>query len=147
MADPISNLPSILGPTPYIPGQATGNTGGSVGRSEQMGKDTFLKLLVAQLKYQDPTNPTDSAQFMAQTAQFTTVEKLEEVAKLNTELLAAQRVLGASSMLGRTVTYTDATGNDVSGVVGSARMTADGTVLKVGATEVPLSSVREVRSA
>lgn len=147
MADPISNLPSILGPTPFTPGKATPNTGGSVSNPDAMGKDTFLKLLVAQLKYQDPTKPTDSSQFMAQTAQFTTVEKLEEVAKLNTELLAAQRVLGASSMLGRTVSYTDAAGNDVSGVVGSARMTADGTVLKVGTAEVPLSSVREVRAA
>ena len=39
-------------------------------------QDTFLKLLVAQLKYQDPSNPADSTQFLAQTAQFTQVEKL-----------------------------------------------------------------------
>lgn len=147
MTDPINSLPSILAPTPFTPGQATSNSGGVTSGSNQMGKDTFLKLLVAQLKYQDPTNPTDSAQFMAQTAQFTTVEKLEEVAKLNTQLLAAQKVLGASSMLGRTVSYVDATGNEVTGVVGSARMEADGTVLKVGSTDVPLASVREVRAS
>ncbi len=40
-------------------------------------KDMFLKLLLAQMKYQDPMNPTDSTQYLSQMAQFTTVEKLE----------------------------------------------------------------------
>ena len=43
-------------------------------------KDMFLQLLVAQMRYQDPTNPTDSSQFLAQSAQFTALEKMEAVA-------------------------------------------------------------------
>lgn len=39
-------------------------------------KDTFLKLLVAQMKNQDPLQPQDSAQFMAQLAQFSSLEQL-----------------------------------------------------------------------
>ena len=58
-----------------------------------MGKDTFLKLLVAQLKYQNPLEPTDSAAFMAQTAQFTVVEKLDALTKNNAELLSTNRAL------------------------------------------------------
>ena len=58
-----------------------------VDRGDQMGKDVFLKLLVAQLKYQDPSNPADSSQMMSQTATFTQVEKLEEIAKQNSALL------------------------------------------------------------
>ncbi len=147
MTDPISALPNVLGPTPIVAGQATANSGGSITRNDQMGKDTFLKLLVAQLKYQDPTNPTDSSQFMAQTAQFTAVEKLEEMARLNTELLAAQRVMGASTMLGRTVSYLSATGDEVHGVVTSARLEGDKTMLRVGQDDVALTAVREVRTA
>jgi flagellar basal-body rod modification protein FlgD len=41
-----------------------------------MGQDTFLKLLVEQLKHQDPLSPQDSAQFVAQLAQFNSLEQL-----------------------------------------------------------------------
>ena len=61
-------------------------------RSDQMGKDTFLKLLVAQLRYQDPSNPASSSEFMAQTATFTQVEKLEEIAAQNDQLLTLQQL-------------------------------------------------------
>ena len=48
--------------TAYPPSTST------VDRPDQMGKDTFLRLLVAQMRYQDPSNPVDSSQMMAQTA-------------------------------------------------------------------------------
>lgn len=44
--------------------------------ASQTGEDTFLKLLVEQLKNQDPLNPQDGAQFVAQLAQFNSVEQL-----------------------------------------------------------------------
>src|SRR5919197_869564 len=92
-------------------GGATGAAAGTGGteRPDQFGKDTFLKLLVAQLKYQNPLSPTDGAQFMAQTAQFTMVERLEDLATQSTELLAAARAQSATAMVGRRVT---ATGQD-----------------------------------
>lgn len=139
--DPISGAVTQSTPLSQALGAAPG-AGTTPGK--EMDKDTFLKLLVAQLKYQDPANPTDSAQFMAQTAQFSSLEKLNEVAKLNVELLAAQRVLGASGMVGRTVTFTAQDGAEVTGVVTSARLEADGPKLKIGTAEVAMSAVREV---
>src|ERR671920_2089734 len=85
-----------------------------VDRNDQMGKDVFLKLLVAQLKYQDPSNPVDSSQMMAQTATFTQVEKLEELAKQNAAMLVLQEASTAGAMVGRTATYTDSDGAAVS---------------------------------
>ena len=73
---------------------------------DQLGGDIFLKLMVAQLRNQDPMNPTDSTQFLAQTAQFTTVEKLTSMAAQTTQALTLQRDLGAAGMVGRTVSYT-----------------------------------------
>src|SRR4051812_48197097 len=70
-----------------------------------LDKDAFLKLLVAQLKYQDPSNPVDSSQFMSQTAQFTSVEKLTALADTQTAMLSSQQLLGASSLVGKTVSY------------------------------------------
>ena len=112
--------------------------------SNTLDQDAFLKLLVAQLKYQDPSSPMDSSAFMAQTAQFTSVEKLSAMAEGQTALLAAQNFQAGSSMVGRTVTYPGADNKDVVGVVSSARFSADGPVLRVGDKDVPLSSVKEV---
>jgi flagellar hook assembly protein FlgD len=54
------------------PGQSTTLTG----TSSNLGKDDFLQLLVAQLSNQDPMNPQDGAQFVAQLAQFSSLEQL-----------------------------------------------------------------------
>jgi flagellar basal-body rod modification protein FlgD len=115
--------------------------------NNQLGKDTFLKLLVAQLKYQDPTHPQDGTEFLAQTAQFTMVEKLTDLASGQQEMLAAQQMLSASGLVGRTITYTNSDGIEATGVVSSAKLSGSSPTLRVGTTDVPLSSVREVRNA
>ncbi|MEX2658088.1 MAG: flagellar hook capping FlgD N-terminal domain-containing protein [Acidimicrobiales bacterium] len=112
--------------------------------NDGFGQDAFLKLLVAQLKYQDPLNPAEGAEFMAQTAQFTMVEKLTELAAQNTELLSSQRTMAGSSLIGRTITYPGPDGIDATGVVAGMRVGPDGPVLRVGLHDVPLGAVKEV---
>src|SRR3954451_9662215 len=114
-----------------------------VGSSKSVAdQDTFLKLLVAQLKYQDPSNPADSTQFLAQTAQFTQVEKLGQIA----DMMQAQQLIGASALVGRTVTYQDANGASQTGVVTTVKLNGDSEpTLMVGNTDVQLSKVTEVR--
>lgn len=105
--------------------------------------DAFLKLLVAQLKYQDPSKPVDSAQFMAQTAQLQMVETLHELVSQNAAVIAGQNSLSALALVGQRVTYSVG-GTTASGTVDSVKLTAGGPTLLVNATEVPLSSVTEV---
>jgi flagellar basal-body rod modification protein FlgD len=121
----------------------TNKTSTDAGSTKKLGdQDTFLKLLVAQLKYQDPSNPADSTAFLAQTAQFTQVEKLGEIA----DMLSAQQLIGASSLVGRTVTYQDADGASFTGVVTRTKLNGDsGPTLVVGNTDVELSRVTEVQ--
>ncbi len=109
-----------------------------------MGKDAFLKLLVAQLKYQNPLEPTDPSAFMTQTAQFTMVEKLENMAKESSELLQSQKVTTATSMIGQKVTAQSTTGADVVGIVTGVHLQIDGPVLKVNGQDVPLARVTDV---
>jgi flagellar basal-body rod modification protein FlgD len=106
-------------------------------------KDTFLKLLVAQLKYQDPSKPADSTQFLAQTAQFTQVEKLGDIA----DLLKSQRMLSASALVGHSVKFMDESGVHQEGVITSAKLNGDSEpVLRIGNMDVLLSKVMEVQS-
>ena len=128
---------------PGMPGYTPPTT--TTAAPDALGKDAFLKLLVAQLKYQDPLNPAEGSEFMAQTAQFTMVEKLEEIARQGAELLAGQR-LAAAGLVGREVSYTDEDGKATKGEVESVRFGSSGTVLVVGGKEVPFASVTEVHA-
>lgn len=127
-------------------GQAAASTVPSP-RAEQFGKDTFLKLLVAQLRYQDPMSPADGTEFVAQTAQFTMVERLEELAKQNAALVDSQRLLAGSTLLGRRVTYLGEDGAERTATVTAARLGADGPVLAVGDDEIPMAAVRSIAAA
>ncbi len=53
----------------------------TVTKSAEMGKDTFLQLLVNQLKNQDPLNPVDDKEFLAQMAQFSTLEQMQNLSE------------------------------------------------------------------
>jgi flagellar basal-body rod modification protein FlgD len=67
--DALSQLTNVNTST-QIPGQ------GADSATSGLGKDAFLKLLVTQLQYQDPLNPTENEEFVAQLAQFSQVEQL-----------------------------------------------------------------------
>ena len=133
--------PSV-GSTPSVTATATAE----VNRTDQMGKDTFLKLLVAQMRYQDPSNPTSSSEFMAQTATFTQVEKLEQLATQNTALLTMQRALSAGAMVGHTVSYTGEDGTTTTGTVSAVRLggTDGEPQAVVGGVTVPMGRLTEV---
>ena len=66
---------------------------GATSTTNSADKDMFLQLLVAQMRYQDPMNPTDSSQFLAQSAQFTALEKMQAVADQTAALFSAQMTL------------------------------------------------------
>ncbi|MCW2697269.1 MAG: flagellar hook capping protein [Modestobacter sp.] len=125
---------------------ATTKPSAEVNRSDQMGKDTFLKLLVAQMRFQDPSNPTSSSEFMAQTATFTQVEKLEQLATQNAALVTMQRALSAGAMVGHTVSYTDTDGTTRSGTVSAVRLAGGDSepVAVVGGVPVPMGRLTEV---
>jgi flagellar basal-body rod modification protein FlgD len=129
----VESTPGIFGPS-----AATGSTSSTTASAD---KDMFLQLLVAQMRYQDPSNPTDSSQFLAQTAQFTALEKMQAVADQTAQLVSLQVAFGASSLVGKDVAYPAADGTTTHGVVDSVRFTSTGPVLQVGGQDLALGDV------
>ena len=70
---------------------------------QNLGRDDFLKLLITQLSYQDPTAPMDDKQFIAQMAQFSTLEQMTGMAQDFAKLTAMITGNEASSALGKNV--------------------------------------------
>ncbi len=120
----------------------------SVDRPDQLGKDVFLKLLVAQMRYQDPTKPADSSQMMAQTATFSQVEKLEQLVTQNASMLVLQESATAGALVGRKASYTDSTGASVTGTVTSVRLANRNSeaIAVIGGVEVQVGRITEISS-
>jgi flagellar basal-body rod modification protein FlgD len=127
-------------------GAGTSTASTMADRPDQMGKDVFLKLLVAQMRYQDPSNPVDSSQMMAQTATFSQVEKLEQLVTQNASMLVLQESATAGALVGRTATYTNERGESVTGTVSSVRLAsrAQEAVAVIDGVKVPVGRLTEI---
>ena len=84
--------------------------------SQELGKDDFLKLLMTQLTHQDPTEPMDNSQFIAQMAQFSSLEQMYNVSNGFTKMAQIMQTNEAAGTLGKVVEL-DVEGEQVSGVV------------------------------
>lgn len=133
------SIPATEGVAPNGMYQPASPTSGS-----SSDKEMFLNLMVAQLRYQDPMNPTDSGQFLSQNAQFTALEKMQDVADQTAALLSAQISFGAAGMVGKNVTYIADDGSTASGVVGSVTYDASGPLLKIGDKSVTLGQISSI---
>lgn len=113
------------------------------------GTDTFLKLLVAQLRNQDPMQPMDNQAFITELAQFNTVEQMLNVNQAVNAQLSAQQATEAIGLIGKAIVYTvpgvgQAPSTMSQGTV-SGVSTANGQVqLHVGTAMIPLSQVTSI---
>ena len=99
----------------------------------------FLKLLTEQLKYQDPTNPMDNTEMLAQEAQFATLEQMENLATGFNQFSTAYQ---ANSLKNELVEITKQDGTKIQGYVEFVDLTdANGASVSIGGTLYPLSQV------
>jgi flagellar basal-body rod modification protein FlgD len=101
------------------------SAGPSASPPSTLDYSAFLRLLIAEMKNQDPTKPMDSAQFVAQLASFSGVEQAVKTnAKLDA-LMSAFALTQAEGFIGRTIVSAD---GSVAGKVVSVRVASDGAV-------------------
>ena len=100
--------------------------------------NSFLKMLIAQMKNQDPTNPTDPTQFVSQLASFSSVEQaIQPNTKLDS-LLVTSQINQAEAAIGRVITSAD---GKSSGTVAAVTVTSTGTVaITDTGTSIPITS-------
>jgi flagellar basal-body rod modification protein FlgD len=108
-------------------GTSTSTTAASSNSS--LGKDDFLKLLVTQLQYQNPLDPMDNTEFVAQMAQFSSLEQMQN-------LNATMANMHASNLIGSTINFSNDSGNLITGIVGGTSTSSGVTSLVVGVDAV-----------
>jgi flagellar basal-body rod modification protein FlgD len=126
-------------------GQATGPT-------QDLDKSAFMELLVAQMRNQDPMEPTSNDQFIAQLAQFSSLEEMQAVnenivglAVLQQSNALMSQLTDSSALIGMTVEYQDpVSGEPAVGQVASVKIEEGIAVLRIEGQDVPLASVSAV---
>jgi flagellar basal-body rod modification protein FlgD len=128
---------------------------GAAAGKEDLGKDAFMKLLVTQLQNQDPINPQSNEDFIAQLAQFSSLEAQNNLndsflglAVLQQSNALMSQLTEGSTLIGQEVTFQDpTTGEFTNGTVDSIRIQDGIAVLNVDGYDVPLMQVTEVLGA
>jgi flagellar basal-body rod modification protein FlgD len=123
----------------------TSTTSAATGDST-LGKDQFLKILITQLQNQDPMQPMEDKEFIAQMAQFSSVEQLMNI---STQLTALNQSLGSvSGLIGKEVTWTDtSTSLPKSGTVESIVVSSGAQYAVVGNERIALTDITQIQNA
>ena len=130
---------SVLGGAPTT---TTATPAGGV-----LGENQFLDLLMTQMKDQDPMNPSDPSQYMAELAQFTSVEQETTTAKSTATLQSEQNASSAVALIGHGVSYIDpTTSKPATGTVQSVQFGSSGPTLTINGTAgISLGAINQVQ--
>jgi flagellar basal-body rod modification protein FlgD len=108
------------------PAATTAGTASTKAPTNQLGKDDFLKLLAAQMQYQNPMDPMDNTQFVSQMANFSSLEQITNLATAQANLTKTVTAQQSIALIGHTVSYVGDDDAVRTGVVKSVE-TAGGT--------------------
>lgn len=117
---------------------SNGNSGGATPAASKSMADyqTFLKLLTAEMRNQDPTNPMDSTEYVAQLASFSQVEQSVQLNAKLSMILESNAMAQADAVLGRHITSQD---GESAGIVKEVIIASDGIVaVTEDGTKIPV---------
>ena len=131
----------------YYTGDTNTNSGGTAqtgAGSNTLTQSDFLNLLVAQMQYQDPTNPESDTDFATQMAQFATLNSMDSLNSTMTNYSQFSQMAQGAGLIGATVSTndTDSSGNTISGEVTAVTADSSNNVyVTVDGQSVPLSDI------
>ena len=114
--------------------------------NDALGQDAFFKILITQLQNQDPLNPMEDRDFVAQMAEFSSLEKTEKVYSLLEDKLSSNQVIQNSNLIGKEITA-NVEGIQLEGVVDAVKSSND-KVLAVldSGSEINISNITQVKN-
>ncbi len=127
--------------TPVSSTQNNTTTVPVVNAPQTLGSADFMKLLAVQFQSQDPLKPMDDTAFIAQMAQFTSLQQTQTMTTQMTKLSATQDLVAANSYLGQMVTVDDGNGGTASGIVSGVQVDSTGPKIVVNNNPYSISSV------
>ena len=129
---------------------ATPSAAAATTKPKSLGKDDFLKLLIAQLRNQDPSKPMDDSAMIAQMAQFSALEATQQLQKTIQQSSNVSTIFQAGALIGKYVQANETDGSNISGAVTAVDFTTtDGVVaptLKVNGKDVDYTTIVKVSS-
>ena len=129
---------------------ATGGSGTAAGATDafrDLDIDHFLKLMIVEMQNQDPLNPMDNQEMLAQISQIREVAATTQLSETLESLLLGQAIASATSLLGKEVVALTDTGSEVVGVVDRVTIAEGKPRLHIGNQSVRLENVRAVIAA
>ena len=112
-----------------------------------LDRDAFLKLLVAQLRFQDPNKPMDSAEMVSQSASLSVVDKLDQISEVLATSGTTNRLSLGSSIIGKQITFADPDGKTQTAIASSISFDGSSMVVRAGTFDVPADAIRSVAAA
>ena len=100
----------------------TSKASSKIGAAAGMGKDDFMKLLMEQLKNQDPMKPMEDKEFITQLAQFRSLESIDALTEQMEALTGSQMLVQAATLIGKPATAKLASGEVVTGTISQVKM-------------------------
>jgi flagellar basal-body rod modification protein FlgD len=133
-----------------VPAAGAGTASSVSDKSKSLGKQDFLKLLMAQLQNQDPMKPMDDTQMVAQMAQFSALEATQALQQTIQTSSNNQTIAQASALIGKYVQADQSDGSSLTGTVSGVNFTVtDGVVsptVIVNNRDVDYSTIRKISS-
>ena len=109
-----------------------------------LGEGAFIKLLLAQLQNQDPLKPMEDKEFIAQLAQFNSLNQLTQMNRTLEELMTAQALGQGSALIGKTVNGLSSDGRTMAGIVSGLSLVGGKVMLDIQGSSMPLDNLRSV---
>ncbi len=137
-----SVLPISSASNPYASATTTGTASTTAAApSQALGQADFLQLLSTQFQNQDPMKPMDDTAFIAQMAQFTSLQQTQTLTQQMTQMRATQDLTTANSYIGRSVTVDAGNGATATGNVTAVDASGASPMLVINGQSYALSSV------
>lgn len=128
---------------PAVGSPQTASSATAIGSAQAVDYQSFLRLLVAQMKNQDPTSPMESTDYVAQLATFSQVEQSVQMNSKLEAMLQANTLTQATNLIGKEVSTLD---GKVAGIVKEVQLYSDGSVLMLeDGTLIPMGTNLHIR--